>query len=139
MTPSTSKDKATTNTKRMQITPQLQKKKRNVDISIEQAIDKLQNISNQCKEIEDDEFDLFCKSLAYQLKKMPLDRALLCQEKLQSVITQERLHQMTYTPSPQHSNSSVHSLVSSSYPNSPASQQYLTASQDIITQAFLDI
>lgn len=40
------------------------------------------------------EFDVFCESLAIQLKKMPLRRALICQEQLQSVMTQERLFQL---------------------------------------------
>lgn len=140
MTLSTSKRQVTTNLKRVcQSTPHtLPKKKQKVNNSIEYAIDKLQNLSDQCKEAEEDEFDLFCKSLACQLKKMPLERALICQEKLQSVMTQERLHQITYTSSPQPSNSSVYSATSSYYSNSPPFQQY-TPRQDIVTQAFMDI
>lgn len=133
---------------------------------MEQAIDKLQNISDQCQEPEDDEFDLFCKSLACQLKKMPLERALVCQGKLQSVMTQERLHQITYASSPQYTDSSGYSADTSSYSNSPPVQQYVLhqtpqhntnntvcstqtssylhspsfqPSQDIIIQAFKDI
>ncbi|XP_055844762.1 uncharacterized protein LOC129911112 [Episyrphus balteatus] len=45
------------------------------------------------------EFDIFCQSLAIQLKKMPLQRALICQQKLQSVMTQERLFQLQPNPS----------------------------------------
>lgn len=41
------------------------------------------------------EFDVFCHSLAIQLKNMSLERALLCQEKLQQVMTQERLGQLS--------------------------------------------
>lgn len=40
------------------------------------------------------EFDVFCHSLAIQLKRMPLERALLCQQKLQHVMTEERLEQL---------------------------------------------
>lgn len=65
-------------------------KKRKIDIPIDKAIKELKTISEQAKVQTEDEFDLFCKSLAVQLKKMPLNRALICQEKLQSVMTQER-------------------------------------------------
>ncbi|XP_055912160.1 uncharacterized protein LOC129946131 [Eupeodes corollae] len=41
------------------------------------------------------EFDYFCKSLAIQLKRMPLQRAIVCQEKLQNVMTKERLFQLS--------------------------------------------
>lgn len=140
VTPSTSKRKATTNTKRLSyFTPQtLHNKKRKVENSIEQAINKLQSISNECKEAEDDEFDLFCKSLASHLRKMPLKRALACQEKLQSVVTQERLQQITYTSPPQHSNSSVYSTTSSYSPNFTPSEEY-PPSEDVISQALLTI
>ncbi|XP_072934354.1 uncharacterized protein [Epargyreus clarus] len=70
-------------------------RKRKTDIPIDMAIKELKAISKENKEQVEDEFDLFCKSLAIQLKKMPLNRALICQERLQSVMTQERLAQMT--------------------------------------------
>lgn len=38
-----------------------------------------------------DEFEIFGRSLAAQLRRMPLYDAIVCQEKLQSVITQSRL------------------------------------------------
>lgn len=168
VTPSTTRSKATSNTKRLaQLPPQpLPKRKRKVQDPLDEALNKLQTISDECKEAEEDEFDLFCKSLACQLKKMPLERALLCQEKLQSVMTQERLHQITYTSAP-HSNCSGYSAASS-YPNSPTSPLYIrsappeqntnstvysaaasyptspplqeyTQSQDIISQAFSEL
>lgn len=67
--------------------------------SIERAINKLQKITEDNRNSQEtshleNEFDCFCKSLAIQLKNMPLHRALICQEKLQSVMTQERLSQM---------------------------------------------
>lgn len=55
--------------------------------SVEKAIDKLSKISSENKVI--DEFDYFAKSVAVQLKNMPLDRALICQEKLQKVMNQD--------------------------------------------------
>lgn len=64
--------------------------------AIENSINKLQAISNSCKD-DDDEFDLFAKSIAVQLKKMPLDRAFVCQEKIMHVMKQERLNQLTVT------------------------------------------
>lgn len=62
--------------------------------SIENYINKLQAINNTCKD-DDDEFDLFAKSIAVQLKKMPLNRALVCQEKIMGVMKHERLYQLT--------------------------------------------
>ncbi|XP_044745426.1 uncharacterized protein LOC123307256 isoform X2 [Coccinella septempunctata] len=71
--------------------------KRPVDASaINDVIRKLRKISDDCNQYSN-EFDVFCDSLAIQLKKMPIDRALICQEKLQSVMTQERLYQVTQT------------------------------------------
>lgn len=63
------------------------------------AINKLRKIAHEIKENEN-EFDLFCKSLAVQLKNMPLHCALVCQEKLQSVMTRERLSQIHQAHAP---------------------------------------
>lgn len=121
-TPSTSKGK--TGTKRLRQQSLAPKKTRKNESTIEQAIDKLQAISAQCQEPVDDEFDLFAKSLAYQLRNMPLERALVCQEKLQSVISQERLCQIASSRPPSHSsNTTAYSGATSSYPNSPPFQQ----------------
>jgi len=81
--------------------------------SIHGAIHKLAKISYENKkQTEIQEFDAFCNSLAIQLKKMPLRQALICQEKLQAVMTQHRLsllssgnltpplHMYISTPSP---------------------------------------
>ena len=54
---------------------------------------KLRKISDYCK-TQEDEFDFFGKSLAVQLKKMPLQRALICQQKLQQVMMDERMYQL---------------------------------------------
>jgi hypothetical protein len=60
--------------------------------SIHGAVHKLAKISYENKkQTEIHEFDAFCNSLAIQLKKMPLRQALICQEKLQAVMTQHRL------------------------------------------------
>jgi hypothetical protein len=81
--------------------------------SIHVAIQKLAKISDENKkQREIHKFYAFCNSLATQLKKMPLRQALICQEKLQAVMTQHRLsllssenptsplHMCTSTPSP---------------------------------------
>jgi hypothetical protein len=52
------------------------------------AIERLRKISD-CK-TQENEFDFFGKSLAVQLKKMPLQCALIYQQKLQQVMD-ERL------------------------------------------------
>ncbi|KAI4453982.1 hypothetical protein MML48_scaffold00007255 [Holotrichia oblita] len=62
--------------------------------AVERAIDKLGTIASHNIET-DNEFDHFCRSLAVQLKKMPLDRALICQTKLQNVMTEERMYLLT--------------------------------------------
>jgi hypothetical protein len=78
--------------------------------SIQGAIHKLAKISYENKkQTEIHEFDAFCNSLAIQLKKMPLRQALICQEKLQAVMTQHRLSLLSsenLTP-PLHMNSCI--------------------------------
>lgn len=55
----------------------------------------IQNIrqehQNQVITDQPDEFEMFGRSIAAQLRRMPLYDAIICQEKLQSVITQSRL------------------------------------------------
>jgi len=70
--------------------------------SIHGAIQKLGKSQMKTKNRQIHEFAAFCNSLAIQLKKMPRRQALICQEKLQAVMTQHRL-----------------SLLSSENPNSP--------------------
>ena len=60
---------------------------------VNSAIEKLRKISDDCK-TQEGEFDFFGKSLAVQLKKMPLQRALICQQKLQQVMMDERMYQL---------------------------------------------
>ena len=90
---------------------------------VRDTIKKLKEISEENKQ-DLNEFDIFCESLAIQLKKMPLDRALICQEKLQNVMTQERLFQLSHPQSHPSMSSS-----SSNYQQSLAthnSDQYLS-------------
>lgn len=87
--------------------------------AVESSINKLQKISELCKE-DDDEFDYFGKSIAVQLRKMPLARALVCQQKLQAVLTEERLFQLTshlssHNPSQRSSVDSLTMAASPSY------------------------
>lgn len=72
---------------RKRLLPNAQEDTRN-DV-VQEKVQKVEEVS-----ASENEFDLFCKSLAVQLNKMPLERALLCQEKLQSIMTQERLYQI---------------------------------------------
>lgn len=69
-------------------------------------------ISDDAKNNTEDEFDLFCRSLAVQLKRMPLHRALICQQKLQEVMVQERLQFINTSP---HDSTRSSSLSNSSY------------------------
>ncbi|KAK9507929.1 hypothetical protein O3M35_007687 [Rhynocoris fuscipes] len=47
---------------------------------------------NEICNINENEFDLFGKSVAVHLKKMPIERALACKEKLLNIIVEERLN-----------------------------------------------
>ena len=59
---------------------------------IDNAIDKLRQISDANKTQPETDFDIFCRSLAVQLNQMPLNRASICQH-LQDVMTREHLYQ----------------------------------------------
>ena len=59
-------------------------------IAVESAISKLQNLSqNQCLE---DQYDRFGKHVAGELRELPLCSFVVLQEKIQSLLTNERLH-----------------------------------------------
>lgn len=74
-----------------------QKRSLNTCVSgVHDAIKKLKEISEENKQ-DLNEFDVFCESLAIQLKKMPLDRALICQEKLQNVNVSSNYHTLSLT------------------------------------------
>ncbi|XP_071056983.1 uncharacterized protein [Onthophagus taurus] len=84
------------------------------------AIDKLDEVVQRNKSNVDDEFDIFAKYIAVQLKQMPLYDAIICQEQIESVIRQKRLQapcQYQNTPSPAFSPSQYHSSPSPSLSN----------------------
>jgi len=66
-------------------------------VAVESAISKLQNLS-QNRYLED-QYDRFGKHVAGQLRELPLRSFVVLQEKIQSLLTNERLHCMN-TPSP---------------------------------------
>lgn len=101
---------------------------------VNNAIEKLRKISDDCK-TQEDEFDFFGKSLAVQLKKMPLQRALICQQKLQQVMMEERMYQLdegTRHASSPLATSSSYSSISSPYSAHSLHQEGV---QDILAQA----
>lgn len=63
------------------------------------ALENLQTVAELNKR-DAHEFDIFCESLAVQLKKMPLHRRLITQKRLQTVMTNERLYQVPLDSSP---------------------------------------
>lgn len=102
----TSTPKSESKTNSLQIGRKGRKRSLNTFVSgTQEAIKQLKTLSDENK-YDANEFDVFCESLAIQLKKIPLKRALVCQEKLQSVMTQERLFQLTSYPQSRPSTSS---------------------------------
>lgn len=59
---------------------------------IEKAISKLDSIAKRCVAKEDDKFETFAKHVATQMRKIPLERALILQNDIQGLLTRERLH-----------------------------------------------
>jgi len=59
---------------------------------IEKAISKLDSIAKECVVKEDDEFETFGKHVANQMRKIPLERALILQNDIQGLLTRVRLH-----------------------------------------------
>ena len=57
-------------------------------VGVSDAIRELTSLSESNRR-ETDEFDLFCESLAVGLRKMPRRKALMCQEKLQILMTHD--------------------------------------------------
>jgi len=66
-------------------------------VPVESAISKLQNLS-QNRYLED-QYDRFGKHVAGHLRELPFRSIVVLQEKIQSLLTNERLHSMN-TPSP---------------------------------------
>jgi len=101
---------------------------------VNSAIEKLRKMSDDGK-TQEDEFDFFGKSLAVQLKKIPLQRALICQQKPQQVMMDERMYQLdegTRHNSSPLATSSCYSSISSPYSAHSLHQEGV---QDILAQA----
>lgn len=92
-------------------------KRKNVSTGFESAVDKLHDIAQLTTDTED-EYDKFGKHIAAQLRQLPVRNFIILQEKMQSLITAERLACME-------GSSSVHShdTVQSSEYNTHNSQQ----------------
>jgi hypothetical protein len=92
--------------------------------SVEDGISKLQNLSK----LEDpSEFDLWSRSVAVQLNKMDIRRALQLQLKLQAIITEERINYETRR----------HHDIYQQYPSSwlkviSASASHMAANQSVV-------
>lgn len=98
-------------------------------------IDKLDNVVQNNKNETDNEFDIFGKHVAVQLKQMRLYDAIMCQEQIQTIMKQKRLELLTRqsschatlssgispirqtTPSPARSNATEEEYWSSSVSN----------------------
>ena len=126
--PSTTKKSKTTHVFRA---PQSRKRKMvNCNIStISAAIDKLDKVVQSYNNETNDEFDIFAKHVAVQLKQMPLYDAIICQEQIQTVIRQKRLEllsrqsQCHTTPSPAFSNAMEGEYWSSSVSNASCNRE----------------
>lgn len=63
--------------------------------SISAVIDKLDYVVQNNKNETDNEFDIFGKHVAVQLKKMSLYDAIMCQEQIQTIMRQKLLELLT--------------------------------------------
>lgn len=144
-------------------TPQNRKRKIVNDniSSISAVIDKLDNVVQNNKNETDNEFDIFGKHIAVQLKEMPLYDAIMCQEQIQTIMRQKRLELLTRqslchttlssgispirqtTPSPSCSNATEEEYWSSSVANPPCTGEErgedTLQSSDILAKALNDI
>lgn len=144
-------------------TPQNRKRKIVNDniSSISAVIDKLDNVVQNNKNETDNEFDIFGKHIAVQLKEMSLYDAIMCQEQIQTIMRQKRLELLTRqsschttlssgispirqtTPSPSCSNATEEEYWSSSVANPPCTGEErgedTLQSSDILAKALNDI
>ncbi|RZF40613.1 hypothetical protein LSTR_LSTR007496 [Laodelphax striatellus] len=67
---------------------------------VEQAVEKLQNITKNCSSEQMDEMDVFGKYVAAQLRDLPLKNRLKFQSKIQTMLMKERLSLLRSTSSP---------------------------------------
>lgn len=72
-------------------TPNLHKKFKERLTDINQAVKELKDLKNEINYENENEFDIFGKHVAAQLKKLPLEQALIAQDRIQSFLTQSRL------------------------------------------------
>ncbi|KAF0703933.1 MADF domain-containing protein, partial [Aphis craccivora] len=122
---------------------------------IEKAISKLDSIAKECVVKEDDEFETFGKHVANQLRKIPLERALILQNDIQGLLTRARLHclsnSQTVSRSSTPSSTLLHSNSTWDYSSDTCSTQQPTihvnniggiqnsCEADILTQAWTTI
>lgn len=108
-------------------TPQNRKRKMVNDniSSISAVIDKLDNVVQNNKNETDNEFDIFGKHVAVQLKQMTLYDAIICQEQIQTTMRQKRLELLSRQ-------SSYHTTLSSEI--SPIRQTTPSPARSIVTE-----
>ncbi|GLV40945.1 hypothetical protein CBL_08519 [Carabus blaptoides fortunei] len=87
--PSTPKQSRTTNIFRATHSRKRKMVDDNISI-ISAAIDKLDKVVQSYNNEAEDEFNIFAKHVAVQLKQLPLYDAIICQEQIQTVIRQKR-------------------------------------------------
>lgn len=85
----------------------------------DEIIEKLDKLTHNYTDDDENEYVVFGKHVATQLNKLPVERAVVCQEKIQSILTQERLLLVSKFRAPARSASS--SPVSSSLADRSAS------------------
>ncbi|KAF5308699.1 hypothetical protein FQR65_LT06060 [Abscondita terminalis] len=77
--------------------------------NVNAAIDKLDKLTEKNMSILVDEFDVFGKHTATQLRQLPLHNALLCKKQIEAVVKQQRLRLLLQNDaqSPRYSNSNI--------------------------------
>lgn len=65
-------------------------KKRKINYPLEEAVIALQDFTNLVR--RENEFDIFGKSVAVQLNRLPIGLAIELQQEIQCMITEKRLH-----------------------------------------------
>jgi hypothetical protein len=101
-------------------------------VAVESAISKLQNLSQNW--YLEDQYDRFGKHVAGQLRELPLRSFIILQEKIQTLLTNERRHCMN-TPSPLASYvSSV--IISPSEPFTPYEESDASSAANVTFEDF---
>lgn len=79
------------------LTPQgakLLKRRKQLSNRFDNTVNKLQHIAQLTSEDTEDQYDIFGKHLASQLRDLPLRSFILLQSKIQNLITEERLNNL---------------------------------------------